>query len=269
MLRAALVALLLPCLVGSPALADDVLAPTPVISIIIDDLGYGLADGRRAIGLPGAVACSVLPHTPHGYRLAEAAYGAGKEVLLHLPMQPANEKDPGIGALTLDTGEHDLRRMVAANLAAVPHVVGINNHMGSLLTRHPGHMDWLMKSLRDDPRGLFFVDSVTSQKSVALQMARENSVPAARRDLFLDRDPDPEAIAAQFERLIMMAHERGSAVAIGHPYPETLEVLERELSGLDARGVRLVSVAEFIRRRTLENSSWHASLSPSQRDLKN
>ncbi len=246
--------------------AEDV---TPVISIIIDDLGYGLADGRRVIELPGAIACSVLPHTPHGSRLAEAAHDAGKEVLLHLPMQPMNDKDPGFGALMLDTSEQGLRRLLAANLAAVPHVVGINNHMGSLLTRHPGHMDWLMKILSKDPRELFFVDSVTSQKSVAMRLAREHSVPTARRDLFLDRDADPAAITAQFERLIELAHARGSAVAIGHPYPETLEVLERELPKLEERGVRLIAVAEFIRRRTLENSSWHASLSPSQKALKN
>ncbi len=130
--------------------------PRPVISIIIDDLGYGLVDGRRAIDLPGPVACSVLPHTPYSSRLAEAAHGAGKEVLLHLPMQPMNDKDPGFGALTLDTNEQGLRRLLEANLAAVPHVVGINNHMGSLLTRHPGHMGWLMRDLRDDPRGAVF-----------------------------------------------------------------------------------------------------------------
>lgn len=266
MLRALLIGLLMST---GPAVANDGDDSTPVISIIIDDLGFGLAYGQRAIGLPGAVACSVLPHTPHGSRLAEAAHSAGKEVLLHLPMQPINDKDPGLGALMLDTNEEGLRRLLAANLASVPHAVGINNHMGSLLTRHPGHMGWLMQVLGDDPRELFFVDSVTSQKSVAMRVARENRVPATRRDLFLDRDPDPVAIAAQFERLIALAHERGSAVAIGHPYPETLDMLERELPALEARGVRLIAVAEFIRRRTLENPSWHASLSPSQRASKN
>lgn len=243
--------------------------PAAVISIIVDDLGYQQAGARRVVALPGPVACSVLPHTPYAQRVAEAAHLAGKEVLLHLPMQAMNDKDPGFGALTLETGEQELRRLLYANLDAVPHVVGINNHMGSLLTRHPGHMAWLMRNLREDPRELFFVDSMTSPHSVAFMLARENNVPAIRRDLFLDGDPDPAAIAAQFERLVSMALTRGAAVAIGHPYPGTLEVLERELPRLEARGVRLVSVAEFIRRKAAESPTWHASLSPSRKASKN
>lgn len=255
-------------LFGAPAAASDQEA-APVISIIVDDLGYRFEDGQRVIDLPGPIACSVLPHTPYGERLARSAHLAGKEVLLHLPMQPANDKDPGLGALTLDTNERRLEQLLRINLEAVPHAVGINNHMGSLITRHPGHMAWLMRHLREQPGALFFVDSLTSPHSVALQLAREHRVPAAQRDLFLDRDPDPEAINQQFERLIELAHERGAAVAIGHPYPETLAMLERELPRLEARGVRLVSVAELIRRNSPESSRWHVSLSPLPQASKN
>ncbi len=265
--RAWLAALLSPLLLGgAPAYANDEM---PVISIIIDDLGYQFQDGLRVVELPGPVACSVLPHTPYGERLARAAHGAGKEVLLHLPMQPMNGKDPGHGALLLETGEQDLRRLLEANLAVVPHVTGINNHMGSLLTRHPGHMAWLMRSLQEDARGLFFVDSITSPHSVALQVAREHHVPAVARDVFLDRDPDPAAIQREFENLVTLARQRGAAVAIGHPYPGTLAVLERELPLLGERGVRLIAVAEFIRHKNPETSAWHASLSHSPRASKN
>ncbi len=249
--------------------AQTAQAPLAVISIIVDDLGHQQAGGQRVVDLPGPVACSILPHTPYAARVAQAAHSAGKEVLLHLPMQPMNDKDPGFGALTLETSEQELRRLLYANLDAVPHVVGINNHMGSLLTRHPGHMAWLMNNLREDPRQLFFVDSMTSPQSVALKIARENDVPATSRDLFLDRDPDPDAIAVQFERLVALALARGSAVAIGHPYPGTLDVLERELPRLEERGVRLISVAEFIRRNATESATWHASLSPSPQVSKN
>ncbi len=255
-------------LFGEPAPASEH-ELQPVISIIVDDLGYGFENGQRVIDLPGPIACSVLPHTPYGERLARSAHQAGKEVLLHLPMQPANDKDPGLGALTLDTDERRLEQLLRINLAAVPHAVGINNHMGSLITRHPGHMGWLMRHLRQQPGALFFVDSLTSPHSVALQLAREHQVPAAGRDLFLDRDQDPVAIGLQFERLIELAHERGAAVAIGHPYPETLAMLERELPRLEARGVRLVSVAELIRRSSPETSRWHVSLSPSPQASKN
>ena len=264
-----LIGLLAMFLMPVALVAETTEKPSAVISIIVDDLGYQREGAQRVVDLPGPVACSVLPHTPYAERVARAAYLAGKEVLLHLPMQAVNDKDPGFGALTLETGESELRRLLNANLDAVPHVVGINNHMGSLLTRHPGHMAWLMRNLRDDPRGLFFVDSVTSPQSVALKLARENDVPSTRRDLFLDFDPDPDAVAAQFERLVELALQRGSAVAIGHPYPGTLDVLERELPQLAARGVRLVSVAEFIRRNATESSPWHVSLSPSPQASKN
>lgn len=270
MARVAGLATLLLCVLSpSVATAQAAVSEPAVISIIVDDLGYQEEGGQRVVNLPGPVACSVLPHTPFGERLARSAHAAGKEVLLHLPMQAMNNKDPGFGALTLETSEDELRRLLLANLGAVPHAVGVNNHMGSLLTRHPGHMDWLMRNLRDDPRQLFFVDSMTSPHSVALRLAREHNIPATSRDLFLDRDPDPAAIARQFERLVALAQERGSAVAIGHPYPGTLDVLERELPGLEARGVRLISVAEFIRRNSPENARWHASLSPLPQVSKN
>src|SRR5690606_23829095 len=109
------------------------------------------------------------------------------------------------------------------NLAAVPHVRGVNNHMGSLITRHPGHMTWLMQDLARD--GLFFVDSYTHPQSVALEMAREGGVPAARRDVFLDHVAEPEAIAHQFRRLLARARSDGHAIGIGHPYPATLAFL--------------------------------------------
>src|SRR5690606_32302890 len=113
------------------------------------------------------------------------------------------------------------------NLASVPHARGVNNHMGSLITRHPGHMTWLMQSLARD--GLFFVDSYTHPQSVALEMAREGGIPTARRDVFLDHVPEPEAIAFQFRRLVSRAKRNGQAIGIGHPSPETLEFLQAAL----------------------------------------
>lgn len=231
----------------------------PRIALIIDDLGDRYVEGRRSVALPGPVAVAFLPHTPHARSLAETAHASGKEVLLHLPLQAVGENDPGHGAIMLDTGEREFRHILAENIGSIPHVAGVNTHMGSLLTRHPGHMGWLMSELRQRA-GFYFVDSYTAVESVALQLAREAGVPATRRNVFLDSDPDPDAIAVQFARLVQLARQNGSAVGIGHPYSSTLDLLERELAALDAHGVELVPVREIIVRQE-EAASWRASSS--------
>jgi polysaccharide deacetylase 2 family uncharacterized protein YibQ len=134
--------------------------------------------------------------------------------------------------------------VLAQNMAAVPFAIGVNGHRGSLLTRHPGHMRWLMEEI--DARGMLFVDSYTTPRSVALDMALEAGVPATRRDVFLDTDPAPESIDREFERLKALARRHGSAVAIGHPYPATLTFLERRLPMLAAQGFRLVGIRELL-----------------------
>jgi uncharacterized protein len=226
------------------------LAAAPRIAIIIDDIGDREAEGLRATQLDGPVALAFLPHAPFTPALAEQAHARDKEVMLHLPLQALSGKDLGPGAIMLDTGESEFRRVLDAGLASVPYVVGVNNHMGSLLTRHPGHMGWLMDALRDRTP-MFFVDSYTAVESVAFPLATEAGVPATRRDVFLDSDPSPAQVAFQFERLLQLARAEGTALGIGHPYPATLELLERELPRLaDTHRVELVSVRALIGYRS-------------------
>jgi polysaccharide deacetylase 2 family uncharacterized protein YibQ len=218
----------------------------PRIAIIIDDLGYHLANGKRAIGLPGPVSFSFLPGAPRARALAEYAHGLGKDILLHLPLQAYQDdarSEPS--EIHLDMSRARVNMVVDQALASVPHVVGINSHRGSLLTRHPGHMQWLMEKI-GERENLFFVDSYTHHGSVALQIARENGISAMKRDIFLDPDPSPEAVAREFERMKKLARERGRVVAIGHPHAATLELLERELPLLEEQGYRLVSVRELL-----------------------
>lgn len=229
------------------ALAAGNAGATPTVAIIVDDLGYALEAGRRAVRLPGPVACAVLPHTPAARVLAQAAHEAGKEVLLHQPLQPVawdGAAEPG--GILLDMGRGQLARAFEENLSAVPHVVGVNTHRGSLLTRHPGHMSWLMQEILAEG-DLFFVDSYTTHRSIALRVARESGVPAVKRDVFLDPDPSPATVEREFARLKALAREKGMAMAIGHPYPATLALLERELPKLGARGFRLVGLREYVR----------------------
>jgi len=227
--------------------ASASLANPPRIAIIIDDLGYHLANGMRAIELPGTITFSFLPGSPRARFLADRAHAAGKEVLLHLPLQ-AYSADQSVepSEINLDMSQAGVEFAFAQALNAVPHVVGINSHRGSLLTRHPGHMTWLMQEIAKREQ-LFFVDSYTTHHSVALQIAEESGVDATRRDVFLDPDTSPETVAREFERMKDLARQRGQVVAIGHPYPSTLELLERELPRLIEEGFELVSVSAIVR----------------------
>lgn len=228
-------------------LAAPVAADAPRIAIIIDDLGYHLANGKRAIGLPGPVAFSFLPGAPRARALAEHAHRLGKDVLLHLPLQAHGDderREPS--EIDIDMSRARLAAVFGEAVQSVPHVVGINSHRGSLLTRHPGHMQWLMEEIgKREP--LFFVDSFTHRGSVALQIARENGIEATKRDVFLDPDASPETVAREFDRMKRLARERGAAVAIGHPHPATLELLERELPRLVDEGFQLVRISELVR----------------------
>jgi polysaccharide deacetylase 2 family uncharacterized protein YibQ len=228
-----------------PAAAREATAG-PRIALIIDDLGYRPAEGRRAVRLPGAVAVAILPHTPHAAALAREAESRGKEVVLHVPMQALEESAGlGPGALDLSQSRADLLRALADDLAAVPHVRAVSNHMGSSLTREAGPMRWIMEELKKrEP--LFFVDSYTTAQSVALEVARETGVRALRRNVFLDGDPAPGALQREWRRLLALARDRGFAVGIGHPHPATLDFLERELPALAASGIELVTLVRLL-----------------------
>jgi polysaccharide deacetylase 2 family uncharacterized protein YibQ len=220
----------------------------PRISIIIDDLGYQADAGRRAIGLPGPLAVAILPGTPRGRSLARAAHASGKDVLLHLPLQAADpDARDGGGSLTIDMNRDAFGTAFAAAIESVPFAIGVSSHRGSLLTRHPGHMTWLMEELRARG-GLFFVDSYTTHKSIAVQMAGEVGIEALRRDVFLDHERTPAGVAREFDRLKRLARQRGSAVGIGHPYPETLDFLEGALPGLEPDGFELIRIGELFHR---------------------
>lgn len=254
-------AIVLLLLMLPPAASVSGEAALPAIAIVIDDMGNHLAEGRAAVALPGAVTYAFLPHSRHAAALAEAAHRAGKEVMLHLPMDAHSGNALGPGALTLHMTESRFKQTLRDSLASIPHVAGINNHMGSLLTRHPGAMTWVMQTLQTNP-DLFFIDSRTTHKTVAQAVAQEHGIATTRRDVFLDNEPNARAIGKQFQLLLRKAREQGFAVGIGHPYPQTIAVLQRQLSQLTDHKIRLIKASQLIelqRRR----SQWPASSSPS------
>lgn len=220
---------------------------TGLAAIVIDDLGNELGPAERIASWKAPVAGAVLPGVAYSAAAARALARGGKEVLLHLPMEPAGypKVRPGPGVILRSQSDAEIVRTLESDLATVPGVVGVNNHMGSAATADPRVMRVVAGVLSD--RGLFFLDSRTTDATVAERTAEEASVPAVSRRVFLDDVETEEAVSRQLAELVRRAQEEGSAVAIGHPYPATLTVLEREMPGLAARGVRLVRVGELVR----------------------
>jgi polysaccharide deacetylase 2 family uncharacterized protein YibQ len=221
----------------------------PKVAIVIDDFGNNSSEAARAMmSLDYPITVSILPGCPHTESMAEAARRSGKEIMAHVPMEPQGfpENDPGEGALRTNGTREQIESALRAALDGVPHAVGVNNHMGSSFTASRIPMRVVMQMLKR--RGLYFLDSMTTPESVGVLEAERAGVPAARNRMFIDSpidemgrmDPD-----AQLEELMEIARELGSAVGIGHPYPETLRALETALPAMEREGVELVFVSEL------------------------
>jgi polysaccharide deacetylase 2 family uncharacterized protein YibQ len=217
----------------------------PRIALVIDDVGVHIPNARRALALPGPVTLSLMTYAPGLAGLAEAGRQRGHELLLHVPMEPEGwDVDPGPNVLLADVPRYELRRRVAWALDRVDGVVGINNHMGSRFTADRAAMDFVMAELAR--RGLMFLDSVTSGRTVGSAASRAAGVPYVARDVFLDNVETAEAIRAQLRKLEAVARRDGSAIAIAHPKAVTLDVLEAWLASLAQRGFVLVPVSALV-----------------------
>ncbi len=223
---------------GTPSAAD--------LAVVIDDVGYSIEKGTRAINLPGRVTLGILPFAPHTQDLARYAMRRKQDVIVHQPMEP--HPGPHVrkehGTLTLHMPPQQFAATLAAALDAVPESIGVSNHTGSLLTQHRAPMEHLMREI--ERRGLFFLDSRTTAETIALEVAREHGIPALRRDVFLDHHKTPAAIHASFELALSVARQQGYAVIIAHPYEMSLDYLERRLANLPA-DISLVRAADLAR----------------------
>lgn len=215
------------------------------LAIILDDLGNDRAAADAVFQLPYHLTVSVLPHHPYSVEIAEQAHRRGYQVMLHLPMQAQGGEKPEREELRPGMSSGEVSRELNDMLKAVPHVVGVNNHQGSLATSNPVLMTDLMPLLRD--RHLFFIDSRTTTATVAFDLAEKNSVPCAFRNVpFLDDVQDVAAIRKQLELALRGAQQKREAIAIGHPHPETLAALRDIAPRAQAEGVQLVFASELV-----------------------
>ena len=213
------------------ALLSSLSADAGRLAIVVDDIGYSRDAGERVLALPNAISIAVLPFTPHAMALARRAQAIGKDVLLHQPLESEDESLPPVRTLTLNMSPDDIKKEVEAALNAIPGVKGVSNHTGSRFTQDVPSMNALMSVV--SARGLFFLDSRTTARTVAMRVASKWGVPALRRDVFLDHDREMDAIEAAFEQALAIANSRGYAVLIAHPHDITLKFLEKRLAGLE------------------------------------
>lgn len=212
--------------------------------MVIDDVGNNYAQGHAMVTLEGPLTLAFLPHTPHAKNLAEEAYKNGKEVILHAPMENSVDFPLGPGALTQDLSKAEFQQTLTQAITATPHIQGVNNHMGSALTQNTQAMAWVMEVLKKQQ--LYFIDSLTSAKSVAYQQALHYQLPALRRQVFLDNDKSEAGLTRQWNKALNIAKAKGSVVLIGHPYDESHAFLAQQLPKLAAEGVELIPASQLF-----------------------
>lgn len=222
---------------------------TVKLSIIIDDVGSGgrPVDELISIGLP--LTLSIIPGTPRAAEIARRASAAGMEVMIHIPMEPygwAGKRSRSTNALTVDMSDDEIRERVRGFIEGMPYAVGANNHMGSLFTEREDLMRPVLEELKAN--GLFFIDSRTSQKSIAYDLARRMGIRTGYNMVFLDSVPEKGRIERMIRLAVEMARKHGHGIAIGHHRPRTVSALKEMEGWLKGIGdVKLVHASEVVR----------------------
>ena len=214
--------------------------PTARFALVIDDMGYHNKIGNALLDLPLDLSFAFLPFAPHTKSQLKLARAQGRDILLHLPMEPTDKKwDPGPGALTTSMDRETIHRIVLQDLAAIPDAIGINNHMGSRFTENEPAMHNFLGLLKK--RNIFFLDSQTSSNSVGLRIAKKLGVLTMRRNVFLDNQQDKDIIKKQLDALVFLAKKQGIAIGIAHPHQATLDAL-RDYQRHHDKTVTMVSI---------------------------
>ncbi len=218
----------------------------PQVAIVVDDLGESEQDVQWLLDINVSLTFAILPQRPFSLSINQKLHSLGREIILHLPLEP-KDKDVslGKGMLLLSMPREELLSRLRENLDSVPHLTGVNNHMGSEFTANEEGMRLVLGELKE--RGLFFLDNRTTVETVGLKVARELGVRAEERSVFLDNEEDPEYISSQLDKLVRMAREKGSAIGVCHPTSTTIRVLREKLPEFRTQGVDFVPVSTLVR----------------------
>ncbi len=217
------------------------------IILVTDDLGIVKGTTKEMIDMDAPLTLAFLPYASGVAEQAVEAYEKGHDILVHIPMEPKGQADPGPHALMSSTSSRVQMDSINYNLSQFPNYIGINNHMGSRFTEDEVAVDRLMNVIKD--RGLMVLDSKTTPQSTLEDIARSKGIPVANRDVFLDNIRDEVYIAHQVEELERIAKASGSALAIGHPYPQTVRALKHWIPTLEEKGITIVPISQQTEER--------------------
>jgi len=215
------------------------------IAIVIDDIGYDLWSANELLGMDVPITLSILPHCPYSTEVAERAHRAGREFILHLPMEPSDypEKNPGEGALLTCMSNNELRHRLEENLKSVPHVSGVNNHMGSRFMADEKKLEVVMKKLKE--KNLFFVDSYTTRNTKGQKIAKKIGLKFAGRDVFIDNNSDFTDTLGTLEKAIDRRDHWQTLIIIGHPYKSTILAIKEAIPQFKAKGIEIVPLSDL------------------------
>ena len=216
------------------------------VAIVIDDVGYKMKAFYRLLDVDAPLTFAVLPEAPHSKAAARVVLFRGRELILHLPMEPTGypDQDPGPRAITTWLSDKAIRKFTNEHIDRFPGIVGVNNHMGSRFTQDARRMEIVLLELKK--RGLFFLDSRTSPNSVGYQIAGRLEIPAAQRTYFFDDTQDEQHSRRKLRMLARHARAHGEAIGIGHPHPTTVAAIEKELPMFERYGVEIVPLSQLV-----------------------
>lgn len=219
-----------------------------MIAVVIDDMGVDQKRSKATIALSGPLTLSFLDYAQNVVAQTQSASAAGHEIMLHMSMEPSNASlDAGPNVLKTSMAPDEVLSRLNRSISRLDKIVGINNHMGSKFTSDAFSVRIVMEEL--SRRGLLFLDSRTSSKSVGAEIAREIGVPTVQRNVFLDHINDVDAVRASLREVERIARKIGYVVAIGHPRDATLKVLKEWLPEVQTRGFALVPITAIVKRR--------------------
>jgi uncharacterized protein len=227
------------------AIDSELNETTSAIAIVIDDLGNSTERLERLFDIKEPLTLSFLSYARQLPESTQKARARGYELLVHVPMEPLNgDVDPGMKAMLTSMDHATMRTSIDWHLSQFTDYVGFNNHMGSKFTADPAGMEIVIDAARE--RGLLFLDSRTTERTLGKALADQAGVPVIERDIFLDNVIEEEAILKQLEKAAAIARTRGTAVVIGHPHPETIQALKRWLAKLD--DIEIVPLSALVKR---------------------
>jgi hypothetical protein len=222
------------------------------LSIVIDDFGYRPQQENQVLALPNSISVAVLPNAPHAREMATKAHNGGHEVLIHLPMAPLSKQPLEKDTLRPDMSSDEIDRIVREAVGKVPYAVGLNNHMGSAMTSSLFGMQKVMQTLSH--YNFYFLDSMTIGNSQSMRAAVGTNVKVIKRRVFLDDTQNEADIRVQFNRAIQLARKNGSAIAIGHPHPTTVRVLQQMVYNLPP-DITLVRPSSLLNEPQVDTST--------------